>query len=733
MEIAMWQEIIYSPPFDWDLFPGPDWKELLPDYGEVASSGDTPPPISSVGPFINGDIGAEVMAISALGASYFADGRALVTTVQRYNGAIAAVHLLAGPLQTTLHAGLQDEFGGASEPASPGAEIAAICSSATKDFDDLGSDTCFAHTFTDLPAGISAGTVEIKLKAPGTACNDAIQIQAVGGSLAWSRRIGSDCSGDGALGVLPYSWGNGSTETLVLDLAALPNADGSTTNLMALLNADGRLDVRVNDDTGVDYIRVQLTYSDPAQAGFTYAQVQHQNVLELVEQMAATEFALSQHLATISQLPEMAAASATYDDIVAYQASVVANGLPAVELAMLQEMGATSEEISLITAYDAQSVIAPFAGTYSLADLLAEMSVLMGSSELSIVASLAEEGFPLSSQSGPVECLDFAGLGLGGAELACGPSGIAVDTTLGGQGGIVIKKPEGDWVGAASISTQLGDLDASTWPLQARIAASSSFQTGIGAFATSASVTKVGPDEFELFTDVGSLDTPSKRIQIWQGGAVMFQVSVAADDVVCSATDAPQIFTPWGVAGQPAWKYEWATPTVVALEGHATFLADAIQVIAEQYTPTPQLYLNEMAIEVQGISSFTVESVVFGSDAPLCQPSLGFASDPTARISVCGGDLSTGTESVFELFGAPPFAPTLLFVGLQSNPMPVNALSGAYLVPLPELLIVSIPAGPDGGHLIPIPGGGGPVSLFVQEVILGPNTVTNAVEIQLQP
>ncbi len=116
-----------------------------------------------------------------------------------------------------------------------------------------------------------------------------------------------------------------------------------------------------------------------------------------------------------------------------------------------------------------------------------------------------------------------------------------------------------------------------------------------------------------------------------------------------------------------------------------------------------------------------------------CQPDLGFASDPTARITACGGDLSAGNDATLELTGGAPLAPTLLVISLSSNPTPVFELNNATLVPLPIQAALFLPTDATGGHSIPIPGGSGPVTVYVQEILVNTLTVTNALQLNLLP
>lgn len=166
-------------------------------------------------------------------------------------------------------AGIPDSFVLPTETATPGPILQTFltCAAGTKNFDSMAPDRCFGHTFTGISDKLLTAQLEIRLKAAfnGAVCNDTISLQATTlgpPSFAWNRRIGtagpySWCAG--APGLLAAPWLSGSDQTFTLNLAALPNADGSTTCIIPLLIQDGRLDVRVADDTAVDYMILTTT------------------------------------------------------------------------------------------------------------------------------------------------------------------------------------------------------------------------------------------------------------------------------------------------------------------------------------------------------------------------------------------------------------------------------------------------------------------------------------------
>lgn len=119
-----------------------------------------------------------------------------------------------------------------------------------------------------------------------------------------------------------------------------------------------------------------------------------------------------------------------------------------------------------------------------------------------------------------------------------------------------------------------------------------------------------------------------------------------------------------------------------------------------------------------------------------CQTDLGFGGPGSAVLSMCGGDLSTGTTADLDLVGAASNATAFLFIGLSNNPSPVK---GGTLVPVPVLAQVALTTNGAGEILIPgVAGGGGPVTIYAQYAIVdGAQTLgfafSNALQIDYLP
>lgn len=96
-----------------------------------------------------------------------------------------------------------------------------------------------------------------------------------------------------------------------------------------------------------------------------------------------------------------------------------------------------------------------------------------------------------------------------------------------------------------------------------------------------------------------------------------------------------------------------------------------------------------------------------------CQADLGFSGPGTAQLAACGGDLSSGDGAQLTLWGGPEAGTVFLAAGVVYAP---TAFKAGILVPVPLLLLVPLATGPTGTVIVSIPGGSGPVSVYVQGV-----------------
>lgn len=118
-----------------------------------------------------------------------------------------------------------------------------------------------------------------------------------------------------------------------------------------------------------------------------------------------------------------------------------------------------------------------------------------------------------------------------------------------------------------------------------------------------------------------------------------------------------------------------------------------------------------------------------------CQPDLGFGGPGTATLSVCGDPLSTGNTATLSVVGVQPQALIWVGFGATSTPTP---LFGGTIVPVPLAGTVALLADATGTAKVPVPGGGGPLTIYAQAVygdlsLPGLIGITNAVAVALLP
>jgi hypothetical protein len=118
-----------------------------------------------------------------------------------------------------------------------------------------------------------------------------------------------------------------------------------------------------------------------------------------------------------------------------------------------------------------------------------------------------------------------------------------------------------------------------------------------------------------------------------------------------------------------------------------------------------------------------------------CQHDLGFGGPGTASMWLCGGDLSTGQPADLELVGATPDGTAVLLAGLVLDP---TATKGGVLVPVPWFVTALLPLDAAGAASLMVPGGGGPLTIFVQAMYADPAQAqgfgfSNALSVKLLP
>lgn len=132
----------------------------------------------------------------------------------------------------------------------------------------------------------------------------------------------------------------------------------------------------------------------------------------------------------------------------------------------------------------------------------------------------------------------------------------------------------------------------------------------------------------------------------------------------------------------------------------------------------------------------SVGTRVWENRTVVCQADLGFGGPGSATLSLCGDALATGGQADLLLSGAAPNAVTALVAGLTNQPTPFAL---GLLVPVPIQLFVVLSTDGQGVLSIPgIPGGGGPLSVYLQCIVVdgglpGGYGLSNALRVELLP
>ncbi len=120
----------------------------------------------------------------------------------------------------------------------------------------------------------------------------------------------------------------------------------------------------------------------------------------------------------------------------------------------------------------------------------------------------------------------------------------------------------------------------------------------------------------------------------------------------------------------------------------------------------------------------------------VCQTDLGYDGPGALQLSMCGGDLSSGTHADLQISGAAPGGLTWLLASATQQPTPFK---GGTLVPVPVDLVLSLTADGNGvAGISGISGGNGPFSVYLQAVAQDPGqpqgwTISQAVRADFLP
>ena len=171
------------------------------------------------------------------------------------------------------------------------------------------------------------------------------------------------------------------------------------------------------------------------------------------------------------------------------------------------------------------------------------------------------------------------------------------------------------------------------------------------------------------------------------------------------------------------------TGVVTDAFGHAAFDVTLVEPVPSGWVVTATATLEPTGATSEFSACIPTLDVV-------CQQDLGFAGPGTAALSLCGGDLSSGTTADLLLEGAVANQLAFLVLGPAFSPTP---LLGGTLVPVQPVSTIVLFTDGAGSVAVPgITGGGGPATLFAQFVYVDSGQTlgwgfSNALQVELLP
>jgi hypothetical protein len=118
-----------------------------------------------------------------------------------------------------------------------------------------------------------------------------------------------------------------------------------------------------------------------------------------------------------------------------------------------------------------------------------------------------------------------------------------------------------------------------------------------------------------------------------------------------------------------------------------------------------------------------------------CQADLGFGGPGASQLSLCGGDLASGSTATLLLVGAPAGSAALMLGGFVNAPTPFK---GGLLVPVPADILTPFVTDAGGSIELSVDGGAGPLTLYLQFAVADGSQsaglgLSNALQVELLP
>jgi len=283
----------------------------------------------------------------------------------------------------------------------------------------------------------------------------------------------------------------------------------------------------------------------------------------------------------------------------------------------------------------------------------------------------------------------------------------------------------GIWTRVNPIGTEAQPEDDHT----AAPGATDCYVTGQGSPGGSVGENDVDSGKTTLLSSVFDLSDGDATVRYWRWYHNQAGASPGADTfVVDVSNDGGASWTNVEVVGPSGGE------TAGGWFQHAFLVGDLVAPTAQMRVRFVASDEGDGSIVEAAVDDFEVVRFACTPD-DVCQTDIGFGGPGDAVFSICGEPLDTGNTATLALEQAAPSSLAVLFLSLAENPTPFK---GGTLVTIPFAVSVSLVTDPTGAIALPVPGGGGPATLYGQLAISDPSqpngvAISNALEIVFGP
>ena len=189
-----------------------------------------------------------------------------------------AVRSIEASVTIPVLGGIPDGFAPPNEPASPSGNLLSHSPYGSGLFyydpvpgvtPGFSSDLVLLHTFLMPPGEILGGTIAMRVRAgTGNVANDSFALGFADIDQFWQKYTRTFGDTPGGPGLTGETWDTGDEAIIVLDLGFLQTPLRDNVTVVPEMNLRRYLDLIVQDETGVDFVKLELTVRPPSQGDF---------------------------------------------------------------------------------------------------------------------------------------------------------------------------------------------------------------------------------------------------------------------------------------------------------------------------------------------------------------------------------------------------------------------------------------------------------------------------------